>query len=255
MATASNQEQLSQDDLLEAACARNLAVALHFRSFSGDVHIARSRVLGSSDELVYLDRPQCIGGDVRLNVGMNAEVYVNLFGTLMTFQSEIVSLNESVWINENKQTVGMTMRRPTKIRPGQRRDDYRVLLSGDQELKAEIHPAGLECIDAVPIDGPVTPITITNASAGGAGLLIRQQVYSRYKVGRLYFLSTTLPDGDGPLSLLFEIRHSAPIHNGESTKIGAKFVEWPNRVVHRHASRRLSRFVTAIERARAKTAA
>jgi c-di-GMP-binding flagellar brake protein YcgR len=240
------------DPLVEAH-ARNLPVELHFRTNEGELMVVRSRVLGLEETTVELDMPHSIGHEVEFRVGMSFEGHFGSGEAIYSFRSKIRDVRKLVDLNEQRRVVGILVDRPGAIRPGQRRNDHRVPLR-EEEAAATIYPAHPELGgNACLIDAPSMEVRIADLSAGGAALLVENEVGRRMRMNDLFFVNLQLGGAGGePQVALMEVRQLRELPRDGGFRVGLKMKVWPDRREAQRLVQVVQRFLTEVQRRRVK---
>jgi c-di-GMP-binding flagellar brake protein YcgR len=234
--------------LINEACDRNAPVELHYTNGANALTVARSRVLGTTEEMLYLDRPQCIKQEVGFRNGQILDAYFSLHGSLYWFRATVLSPELYVELNARKRVLGMSLTLPTKVKPGQRRRCFRASTIGIDEIIVNLHFTNNEIPDVTPIDAGRFRGILVDLSIGGAGLAIEQHTYSRFRVGDLMFLRLPLPDRPQPFYLLTQVRQSRPLHEDGGVRLGLQFEHWPSARRFSVIEHELQKFVTDLQR-------
>ncbi len=241
--------------LIDDACARNAAVELQYRTTDGDLHVAKSRILGIDADQVFLDSPHGIGDDVVFGVGQTIDGYVHVNEIRYAFKSKVVRLHTIVKINEEKRTVGMIIARPDRVMEGQRRTHFRVSLLARDPLPIQLHAAipdgsGTCPIDAYPFEG-----SIVNLSIGGAALAVPAVDARTIRVGDEVFMMFCLAEEHEEFYFLAEVRQIWAVAGETPKRIGVKIKPWPGKRDLERTQQRLQRYITKVQRERLRRAA
>ncbi len=215
--------------VLHEACARNLPVELHQDTDDDGVLVARTRVLDLDDECLYVDSVQSVGSSVSFDRKAGIVAYLQLNGTRYSFQSRVVSTGCWVKLNDEKRVRGASLAKPARVEEGQRREDYRVSLATIDLPHISLHEAPDNDPGACPLDAARFQANVVDLSRGGMSILVRAADRRGFRRGALYFVNTEFPDGSGELTLLAEVRHVRRLLDGETTRLGLKFVRWNGR--------------------------
>ena len=247
-------EPLSKDQeeyakLLEEACDRNLPVELHHRRQNDDLTVARSRILAADDDYLYIDRPQCIGGSVEFVPGQKLEAYISYCDMLYMFKTEVISPACLVRLNKQKRVNGMSLSRPGRVKPGQRRAHFRVSLACSEPVHVRLHAASYVDPEICPLDARRVHGMLVDVSLGGASVLINGVGYSTFNVGDLFFMSFTLPEDEREFMYLVRVRQTRPIPDGTACRLGIQFENWPTERDLRLQQQLLQQFITQMQRA------
>ncbi|GEM_PF-2456262 len=246
--------------LLDEACARNMPVSLHGKGAHHELSVARSRVLGSDNHVVYLDRPQSIGEKIQFLKRQWVDVYVNIHGQLYTFSGQVREMERIVELNQKKTVVGMTITRPKTIKPGQRRDHFRVSLASGELRFATIHETNRDQPDACPLHAARYRGSLVDISAGGVSMKVDESQTKQFRLGDRLFIEFLLPELSSPSSppspvwFLVSVRQIRELLDGTAVRLGLKFESWPD--AHRlgKLQNRIQKIVNTLQREQLKKA-
>lgn len=241
--------------ILQEACDRNIPLELHYvntnmsaQRYEPDVLYAQTRLLGVDEKKIYLDSPQSIGKIVNLRVGWKVHAFFSIQKTLYSFDSLVTDLRQMVVLNREKTVVGMCLATPTTIRSGQRREDHRLSLLGQQPIKIEIHETNKDNPSACPIGAKRFHALGVNLSRGGIGTKMEGEERFLLRFGQWYFLSFLLPQDPEPFLFLVELRCIRDLEKTEARRFGFQFLRWPDPIRSRERQARLGRILAAMER-------
>lgn len=241
--------------LINEACDRNTPVELHYTDGKGALTVARARVLGTDEETLYLDRPQCIQREIGYHSGQILDAYFSLHGILYWFRTTVLSPEHHVELNARKRVIGMSIAFPRSVKPGQRRRSYRASTLGIGEIIVHLHTTDKEMPDVTPIDAGQYRGLLVDVSVGGVGLAIEQHTYSHFHVGDVMFLRLPLPERPMPFYLVTQVRQSRPLHEDGGARLGLQFECWPSQRAFSAMERELQRFVTDLQRRQVRRSA
>lgn len=234
--------------LLDAACARNLALELHYHAADGEFVVVRSRVLGMDEGNLYIDSPQMIGHDIDFSPRQDVQVHFNLQDSRYTFESHVLQRKSMVSLNDEKTVVGMILARPRRIQDGQRRNHFRVSLVAEEKLGIELHRTVTEDENIRPLDEHPMHGALINLSLGGVALRLSIEEGRTFTLNALVFIHFYLPEDEHDYLMLGEVRQLRPIADNTTMRLGIKFKAWPDERIYQHAQQRLQRYITKVQR-------
>ncbi len=245
MATQVDTEQC--DELLIEACARNLPIELHRRTSSDELVVARSRILGLTDQNILIDTPQSGGRPLPIGKGRRLNVYFQTNNGQYEFQTQVTETRLRFDLNDEVKVLGCALRRPTSIQRGQRREDYRISLASLDEIAAELHEVADNKPDVCPLPSKRFRGRLVDISRGGVAVKVDASERRYFDQGQRFFLTATLPLGFRQVTLLVQLRHQRPILRGDATRLGMKFLFW-NPEFTLPQIQTVGRFCPAVER-------
>lgn len=233
--------------LLKDACERNRQLELHYETTGGEFVSAHTRVLGVDGDHLFLEEPQNIGKKVNFRRGQVVDAYLKLHDKLYRFQTRVLEFNRPIKLNRHQTVSGLVVSRPLELKEGQRRNHYRIGTVGvDQVLPVTLHgcsPGGTTGLQAEVWQGQLVDL-----SQGGARVLLDGRAYLRFRVGTLLFMGFRLPEHEQEFLFQAETRYITEVLQGEATRVGLKFLPYPNQAGFRKMTQRLSRFIAQQQR-------
>jgi c-di-GMP-binding flagellar brake protein YcgR len=215
--------------LLKQACDRNAQLELHRHAGSGELLVARARMLDFDDQLIYLDSPHSIGKEIHFLCGHPVSAHTILAGKMYAFDSHVADSSCVVQLNKRRRIVGMSIARPTSVWVAQRREDYRVSVVSLDPIPVRVHEISPDCRDAAPIEAVRFGGCLMNISLGGVRVRLSTLPGTKFVIGHPYYLAFQLPTMMDEIMFLCELRHYRPLHDGEETAVGLQFMVWPSR--------------------------
>lgn len=248
-------------EVLKAAAERNAAVEIHCSTRNGDRAVLRTRILELDGDTVVLDRPKS-DEDVPMRSNGHMEIYFVYREQLYAFDARIIDPVHRVRLAGQEIVRGVAISKPDAVRPGQRRDHFRVSLAMGEPIGVKIHRATEQDVEntaeadggSVPIDAPHFTGMLADLSSGGVSVRAKPELARSIKVDHHVFLSFTLPGTDEPFIVLAIVRQSREITAGADIRLGLEFLPWPSERALRVHQNRLQRFVRSIERLQLKRA-
>ncbi len=239
-------------EVLEEACARNTPFELHFHSRGGGLTVAKSRVVKLGENTIYLDKPQAVGTSVDLQDNMPVEAHFALHRDRFFFKSTVTDPRARIELNEQNKFIGLAIAKPTRIKSGQRRNNFRVELAGLRTIDVHCHDAQPDKPDICPLNAKRFTGRLVDVSAGGMKLKVPRSVRDEFHASDRLFTIFDLPDESREEAVFL----AKPVHwttstDREHTFIGLQFVAWP-KVEFARNQRRMAQFVAKIERQLAK---
>lgn len=222
MASDTQTAGLDVRELLEAACARNLSVELHYEE-DDELRRARMRLLSIVDETIHVDKPLSIGKPFTLRPRQAITVYFVYEDSSYAFKSQIIGPIIVTDLNACKRVRGAVLRMPKSISEEQRRHDFRLSLS-KEEIVATFHSLDPHHTDRAPIDAMRCEGRITNLSGGGLALMMKTVPGRKFRINDQFCISFLLPQVEAHIVLPIELRNIRRVHEGESTILGFQFV-------------------------------
>jgi c-di-GMP-binding flagellar brake protein YcgR len=217
------QQQL---DILEEACARNLAVELHHTTLNDELFVARTRFLGMSGNTLFIDTPRSVGKPFTCARGKSISIYFQLNGLQFAFRSQVTQPECVVNLNQKKRVHGVGIARPERVEEGQRREDFRISLACIDPIVVWLHTvndveAGYSALDAPRFTG-----RLVDASRGGMCVLVDVEQQRNFREGDHFCATCVLPEKLLEITLLVQLRHTRRIRDGQAARLGLKFVHW-----------------------------
>ncbi|MCH8966526.1 MAG: PilZ domain-containing protein [Planctomycetes bacterium] len=236
------------EGLLQQACARNVPLELHFQDpRSRRLIIGRTRALGITQDAILADTPQYRDDDGPIPTGRPVSAHFMLGDKRFGFKTVIERVGVRIRPNQHQGVRGIALRRPSTVKPVQRRTHYRVRLVGSQYNKVALTQAHPKLPDACPLYGCIGVARLINLSAGGAGVVLESSERSAAQRGDHLYLTFTLPGIDGDLCMLGIVRYVSSVRSGESVRLGIEFTPWGGNDFDR-CRRRITQSVTELER-------
>ncbi len=251
MPPQSKAEQLETQDLatlINEACARNTVIELHRRENHDLIPAARGRMMVARQDTIFVAEPQIIGRDNRLHVGQRVDAFFACSGVILQFETEILSTDETVRLNNQKRVRAYMLSAPKRVTPGQRRGFFRTLVLSEANIGATLrHVPRIDPIQCS-IVTPAFVGTVVDASPLGFGINIPNVSPSRLKVYDNYFLTFSIPGTMDKITTLAELRQSREIPEINATRVGLMMVPWPSRREHTLSIQPLLRWLNEIQR-------
>ena len=257
------ERQLDGAVALREACQRNAPIEV-FRADAETVEpAARGRLLQLGDDWILIEKAQVIGRDVRFYAGVPIEAYFNYHGTIFHFRTRVIAAAGPVQLNRRTIVPGMTLARPARVEPGQRRSVYRVSLAAQPKpIDASIwrlddsadiadsaqHEVGA---DAPPNRDADYLGAVVDASDTGLGLLIEGCPASRFRLYDRILVRFHPPGEDEAIAFPCEIRHARELRE-DATRLGVLFLLPPSRSLGDVRVRRLVAYLAGVQRAQRK---
>ena len=254
MVETSAPKELDVSETLNALCDRNRPFEFHYTNTSGEVFVGRSRFLGQDDRYLHLDTPQIIGKQTILQTRKKIEIYITIGSETYTFRSKIVKTNCRIELNFYTTVHGLYVEKPKEFRLGQKRHELRLRFNKESDqIPVTVNLTLPDKPNATPLNNAVVNGWIEDISAGGCSLHLDTALCSDFKFGHPIYLGFTLPDEDkSQIIVQAEVRTARPPSNGYRTRVGVKFLSWPNRAYLTRTLRPLERLIAKIQRERLK---
>ncbi len=215
-----------QVEVLREACARNTPVELHLKQEDSGVITARVRLLMLDDGLIYIDRPQIVGGQIQLQPRQPVMVHLAVGGTRYAFRTRVKRAFCLVRLNAQQRVPGAALEMPTEMQQQQRRGDFRLSLAGQERVIVTMHPGRTDDGGSAPVDARRSSGWLANISASGVGIVADRTAGKVWKAGAHFFLSFRLPSIEAEFCVAAEFRHFRPIRSGLTVLGGFQFVPW-----------------------------
>lgn len=238
--------------LLVEAARRNLTVELHHEGSNLEFCAARSRILGIGEHDLCLDLPHGVHETVVFSIGWFVDVFLAHKGKLYTFRSEVIQIGCVVQLNDGTKVEAIRITRPVDIKPGQRRQNFRVSLASIEPIIADIHEAAPDHFNAAPRDARRLRAWLVNLSTGGCGLITDGPLDDRFQIGRPLFVQFKLPNDATPLALQAQLRQVESVLDQSGTRLGLRFLKWPDPTRFGRMLRAIELFVAQTQRASAR---
>lgn len=240
--------------ILESACARHEPVEL-FRTGEQPVcAVARGRLLAVDDRQVYVGQARTIGRAGPLQAGEAVTAFFAHEGAHQMFQTSVVKARCVLRLDEAQRVLGIVLVIPPRVRPGQRRAHYRVLLAGSEPIVVSLHRA-------LPLgDGGLSPEPtglhgwLVDASGGGLSVRLWSRPPQRPALYDRYFARFILPEEGPEICVLCELRQIRPILDGAALRLGLMMLPWPTAAHLNRQVQPLMRFLAAVERRQIRSA-
>lgn len=246
MPTTSTATNVAQT--LDEACARNAPVELHFRSRRGELTVAQSRIIKLDDGNIYLDKPQSVNTEIEFKDNTSVEAHFAIRKGRYFFKSTITDARAKIEIDNRNKTIGLAVAIPIQLKSGQRRNDFRVEISGFYSIDVRLHDAEPVKPDICPIDAKRFTGQVFDVSAGGLCLMIQTSDRDEFHTSDRYFAIFHIPDeSDEHAVFLAKPVHWTKSSNKNHTSVGLQFIPWPEVEFPRN-QRRIAQFVAKIER-------
>lgn len=240
------------DEVLTEACDRNTAVELHVHMRGGGLVVAKSRIVKIDDQQLYLDKPEATGQKLNLQDGLPLDVHFAIRRERFFFKSTLTDARAHINVNEHNKIIGLTIARPTAIKSGQRRNDFRVELANMRRIDVLLHDAATVKPDLCPLDTKRFSAELIDVSAGGLRVKVDRSERDEFHATDRFFALFPLPD-DLRTDAVFLVKpvHWSASEDRSQNFVGLQLIPWPE-VEFARNQRRLARFVAKIERQLAK---
>lgn len=253
------QVELTGVEALRQACDRNVPVEVFRCADAGTSPPARGRLLSMDDEELLIEKLQIIGSSYELTMETPLEGYFRLSGQLFRFDTKVRESRIAARLNGRLVVPALKVRRPERVVPGQRRNVYRVSLSGRTDApKVEVWlsdptmtpDADTDCVTSGPAAVRTRPPDFVgravDASDTGIGAVLHQCIYSRLKLLQQVWMIVHVPDDEAPMQLRASVRHSTPVLETDA-RVGLHFCDDGSSGFARHI-RRLTAYLTRVQR-------
>lgn len=242
-----------RDETIDRAIERNVPCEMQIRRSSGELFVVKSRLLGRGEHGIEIDWPTSIGQDVPIHEGLKVEVFFSIENVRWSFRSRIADLKRHIELNDEHTIIGVVLTTPPKLVNGQRRNDHRVGLGG-QDVRVMVHAGDPESeYAAAPIDGPVRECRLVDLSIGGLSLLVPGEWIGITGINRPFFVTIPMGKG-GSMTLLAEVRQRRRLNRSSDLRIGMKFRSWPDRREFQQLQQDIQRELVQLQRSRTKAA-
>lgn len=250
---SSSDQPIHPDRIIAEAVQRDHRLELHYMSNSGEVMVGHTRMVGCDGQTITVAAPQGVGKAVHFHTDKACDAYLFLEQQMYRFKTTVVSSACRVRLNERMMISGMLIARPNEVIEGQRRANYRSTLLHDEPLAVVLHETDGEAEgpNFCPLEGVTIHGRLVDISEGGLGVRVETGLYSRFKIGMLFFAETRLNDVNADLYALVELRQARPILEGTATKLGFMFRAWPDVRTFRRNLDPIRRLVVQLERTKA----
>ncbi|MFG0283977.1 MAG: PilZ domain-containing protein [Phycisphaerales bacterium JB039] len=253
------ERQLDGAEALREACGRNAPIEVFRADAEAIDPPARGRLLQLRDDGIVIEKVQVIGRDIRFYAGVPIDAYFSYHGTIFHFRTKVIAAAGPVQLNRRTIVPGMTLARPARVEPGQRRSVYRVSLAGQPtQIEASIwrldapaentDPAHDPALESPPNRTPDYIGTVVDASDTGLGLIVEGCPASRFRVYQRVFVQFHAPGDSEPIGFGCEIRHARELRE-DTTRLGVLFLLPPSRSLGDARVRRLVAYLAGVQRA------
>lgn len=243
--TLENAEVLA---LLRQAQERNHSIELHKHKATGELLVAKARLIGCDEKFLHLDSPHSIGKNVHFIAGERISVHIVLSEKMYVFNSSIIDAACLVPLNRRRRVEGMRIACPAQMQIAQRREDYRVSVAALDPIPVVVHEAAVDCPDASPIDAVQLSGELVNFSIGGIRARLDVPESHKLTIGHKYYIGFRLPSAAAGSLFLCELRHYASIPGNRGTAVGLQFMNWPDRSVMHQKLETLRAFSFELQR-------
>lgn len=234
--------------VLGQACARNVPVELHRRGPDGLQPVMRARLIALDEANLYLDSPQTIGLNARVESGEQLVAYFDLGEDMFTFDTTVVHAHCSIRLNSDMTVPGLSVTRPAKVLAGQRRSFYRRSVAGDGTISVCVHATDAARPDVCPLDAMRLEGKLVDASEGGFGVNIPDDPTRPVKLWDQLFVRFSLPGGQADTLLLCEVRQVRPLPRVGQVRLGLMALPWPDHRYLNLTTRPLTKYLMDVER-------
>ncbi len=239
-------------DLLEEAAIADQLVELHYQSPDYEFIAARARIRCISGQQIYLDTPQGIHHQVEFAPGWQIDVYVSIHRRLYTFRSQVVQTRCQVTLRDGLIVQCIQITKPSSVQPGQRRQDFRVSLVSIDPIFAHIHEVAGFNPDAAPVGAWRMRAQLVNLSTGGSGLITNAPQQNCLQPGSKLFVGFELPVQTTAFIFQAQLAQVHSVLDGDGTRLGLRFLKWPNQTQYGRMMRPLERFIAQMQRTSAR---
>ncbi len=235
------------EQVLGAACARNLPAELHFEAQGGFLVTARVRMLELAKRQILCDRPSYTTEEGEIPPGEAVTVHLAMHGSWYQFDTVIEKRNGAVRLNARQTVPGIALKRPLVLTESQRRTHLRVSMLGYDPINVDMVRHHPELTDATPVDAKLIPAWLVDLSVGGISVLVDRQVLPSADASERFFVCFELPLVAEDFIMLTSVRHGRVIESSESLRLGLRFCPWRHNDFTRD-QQRLARFIAQHER-------
>ncbi|MEE9294631.1 MAG: PilZ domain-containing protein [Phycisphaerae bacterium] len=240
-------------EILDAACARNLPLELHYRAAGDQIMVARTRILDMDDENIFLDRPQSSGGPFSPVRGQAVTADMRLNGRRLGFHAHVTRARCYVRLNDQTRVTGFSISRPTKVEEVQRREDFRLTVASINPIEVRLHEVTDADTTKCLLDAKRAEGSLVDISRGGVCVRVDARQRREFHTQERYFIDFVLPENAGEIVMLTELRHMQQILNGDATRIGLHFLPWAPQFTKPQVQR-IARFCADLQRRIARRA-
>ena len=235
------------EQVLEAACARNLPAELHFEAPDGLLVTARVRMLELAARQIICDRPSDPTEEGEIPAGEAVTVHLAIHGSWYQFDTVIENTKGAVRLNARQTVPGIALKRPLVLTESQRRTHLRVSMLGYDPINVDMVRHRPEMTDATPADAKLIPAWLVDLSVGGLSVLVDRQVLPSAEAREQFCVCFELPLVAEDFIMLSSLQHSRIVESSDSLRLGLRFCTWRHNDLSRD-QQRLARFVAQHER-------
>ncbi len=237
---------IQMGEVLREACQLNLAVELKRQSDPEQETLRAALLDYRADGSICLEAPT--RGSVPVMVRPEEQVFVALTLHQQAYQFEgLVTARELATVGGRKDVSAIVLAGPEAIQRIQRRNYFRVKLSGVRKKVAH-----LWIIEQEPPEGklkavPMGQVQMVDLSAGGTRILVPGQYAKHLKLDRDAIIAMPLEDPDKPIRLQSVVRFAKATREGP-WQVGLKFLGLEETHEGRLLAQQLEHHVAALER-------
>ncbi len=227
---------------LDAACARNATISVIRPELADEMPHARGRLLKRDKHTVTIDALQVIGRDTRIHRDHEIDAFFTHDDHIYTFRTTVKSAAEPTRLDNGVLIPAVSLRAPNTIKPGQRRNAFRVSLASiNPPIQLELFdrngadPANADAFWLPStLEAPHFKAHLVNASDKGIAAIVRDCPNTRFQVFDLTAARFTIPATDTTeqtqLTILAEVRRSEQLADSkaEDTRLGLATLRYHN---------------------------
>jgi hypothetical protein len=220
----------------------------HVLTFARSGEEALEKLDGSWPDAILTDVPQCRGEDEQIPSHRPIIVHFVLDHQRYAFDTVIEEVGVKVRLHERHHDVhGVAFRRPSTVKPIQRRAHYRVPLFGSDPIDVQLVHAHPKIHEACLIDGQAGTGQMLNLSAGGTAILVSASMLHNPRPGQYFYLTFPLPTVKEELCMLGVVTYVSPVPSSHPLRIGMAFINWAGQDFDR-CCQEITRSITQLER-------
>lgn len=179
--------------ILESACAHNAAVEIRHELTGGERLSCRTRMIEFASDRILLDAPRYPDQTRRIPVGVPVDVLATVAGKRYRFKSVIIDDRTIIRLNDRQRVRGIALVIPDRVVEDQRRDHFRIAVSGRDPIGVRLVECHPEMRDACPVGASVVDGRMANISAGGISAVFAPDAFAARDRDRFFFAISRCP--------------------------------------------------------------
>ena len=179
--------------ILELACARNAAVEIRYEPTGGERLSCRTRMIELASDRILLDAPRYPDRTRRIPVGVSVDVLVTVVARRYRFESVIIDDRTIIRLNDRQRVRGIALVIPDRVVEDQRRDHFRIAVSGRDPIGVRLVECHPDMRDACLVGASIVDGRMANISAGGISAVFAPGTFAARDCDRFFFATSRCP--------------------------------------------------------------